>query len=135
MAIVKVVGVGPGPTSCLTKAAEEELLRANKVFFRTGAHPVCEWLRSLGKNVLSFDLLYKTPWNQPGDIYDFIVSVLLKEATLRGEAVYAVPGSPHVLEDTTRLLQLRALNEGVEVTVFSGVSFLEQILSETDLLP
>src|ERR1700686_4869473 len=95
---IKVVGIGPGPTSYLTKEAEAELLGADKVFFRTGAHPVCEWLRSLGKDVLCFDLLYTTRWTEPGDIYDFMVSVLLNEATCRGEAVYAVPGSPDVLE-------------------------------------
>jgi precorrin-6B methylase 1 len=40
MARITVIGVGPGPASCLTKEAEAELLRADKVFFRMGAHPV-----------------------------------------------------------------------------------------------
>jgi tetrapyrrole methylase family protein/MazG family protein len=127
---IKVVGIGPGPTSYLTKEAEAELLGADKVFFRMGAHPVCEWLRGLGKQVLCFDLLYTTRWTEPGDIYDFMVSALLKEVALRGEAVYAVPGSPDVLEDTTRLLRLRGPREGVEISVLYGVSFLDQILSE-----
>ena len=71
MARITVVGIGPGPTSCLTKEAEGELLRADKVFFRMGAHPVYEWLRSLGKHVVCFDLLYTTRWVNPGDIYEF----------------------------------------------------------------
>jgi precorrin-6B methylase 1 len=40
MARITVIGVGPGPASCLTKEAEAELLRADKVFFRMNAHPV-----------------------------------------------------------------------------------------------
>jgi tetrapyrrole methylase family protein/MazG family protein len=127
---VTVVGIGPGPTEYVTKEVESELLRADKVFFRMGSHPVYEWLRSLGKHVVCFDLLYTTPWPEPGDIYEFMVAALLKEATLRGEAVYAVPGNPGVLEETTTLLRLRGPKEGVEVRVLPGVSFLDQILAE-----
>jgi tetrapyrrole methylase family protein / MazG family protein len=107
MARITVVGIGPGPASCLTKEAEAELLRADKVFFRMGAHSVYEWLHSLGKHVVCFDLLYTTRWVNPGDIYEFMVSALLKEAVIRGEVVYAVPGSPDVLEETTNLIRLR----------------------------
>ena len=130
MARITVVGIGPGPISLLTKEAEAELLRADKVFFRMGAHPVYEWLRGLGKQVLCFDLLYTTRWPNPGDIYEFMVSALLKEASIRGEAIYAVPGSPAVLEETTNLIRLRGPKEGVEVSVLPGVSFLDQALAE-----
>ena len=129
---ITVVGIGPGPVSCLTKEVEGELLRSDKVFFRMGAHPVCEWLRSLGKEVVSFDLFYRTPWPNPGDIYDFMVSVLLKEVAIRGDVVYSVPGSPEVLEDTTNLLRQRGPKEGVEVRVLHGVSFLDQVLAEVN---
>jgi tetrapyrrole methylase family protein/MazG family protein len=132
MARITVVGIGPGPATCLTKEAEAELLRADKVFFRMGAHPVYEWLKNLGKHVVCFDLLYTTRWTNPEDIYEFMVSALLKEAALRGEAVYAVPGSPDVLEETTNLIRSRGSKEGVEVTVLPGVSFLDQALAETN---
>src|SRR5262249_29607140 len=132
MGKITVVGIGPGPASCLTREVEEELVRSDKVFFRTGAHPVYEWLRSLGKDVVCFDLFYRTAWANPGDIYEFMVSVLLKEVALRGEIIYAVPGSPDVLEDTTKLLRLRGPKEGVEIRVFHGVSFLDQVLAEVN---
>jgi len=132
MGRITVVGIGPGPTSCLTKEVEGELVRSDKIFFRTGAHPVYEWLRSLGKDVLCFDLFYTTRWPNPGDIYEFMVSVLLREVALKGEAIYAVPGSPGVLEDTTNLLRLRGPKEGVEVRVLHGVSFLDQVLAEVN---
>jgi uncharacterized protein YabN with tetrapyrrole methylase and pyrophosphatase domain len=93
MARSTVVGVGPGATSFLTSEAETELVRAEKVFFRMGLHPVYDWLRGLGKHVVCFDKLYDTRWANGGDLYEFMVSALFKEAELRGEAIYAVPGS------------------------------------------
>ena len=93
MTRITAVGVGPGATSYLTMEVEAELLRADKIFFRTGAHPVYEWLRGQGKHLVSFDKLYDTRRN-PRDIYEFMVAALFKEVTFRGKAVYAVPGSP-----------------------------------------
>jgi tetrapyrrole methylase family protein / MazG family protein len=130
MARIKVVGVGPGATSYLTKEVEAELLGADKVFFRTGTYPVYEWLRGLGKYLVCFDKSYDTRWTNSGDVYEFMVAALFKEAALRGEAVYAVPGSPDVLEDTTNLIRVRGAKEGVEVKVLPGVSFLDQVLAE-----
>jgi hypothetical protein len=63
MARTKVVGVGPGATSYLTKEVEAELLGADKVFFRTGTYPVYEWLRGLGKYLVCFDKSYDTGWD------------------------------------------------------------------------
>jgi uncharacterized protein YabN with tetrapyrrole methylase and pyrophosphatase domain len=111
MAKIIVVGVGPGAITYLTKEVEAELLRADKIVFRTGAHPVYEWLRREGKHLVCFDKLYDTVWTSPGDIYEFMVAALFKEAVLRGEAVYAVPGSPDVLEETTNLIRVRGERE------------------------
>jgi tetrapyrrole methylase family protein / MazG family protein len=129
MATVTVIGMGPGPLSLLTKEAESELLLADKVFFRTGAHPVYNWVRDLGKRVVPFDCLYGIRWSNRLDLYEFITHALFKEATIRGRAVYAVPGSPFVLEDTTRLIRQRGPIAGIEVKVLDGMSFLETALS------
>lgn len=94
MSTITIVGLGPGPLAQLTKEAESELLAAEKVFFRTCAHPAYEWLKSAGKHEVCFDKLYELPWKQGGEVYELLVSALIKEAELRGEATYAVPGSP-----------------------------------------
>ncbi len=62
-----------------------------------------------------------------------MVKALLKEASLRGKAIYALPGSPSVLENTTRLLRLRGEAEGVEIRVIQGLSFLEQAFAAINL--
>jgi uncharacterized protein YabN with tetrapyrrole methylase and pyrophosphatase domain len=62
---ITVVGVGPGATSYLTMEVEAELLRADKVFFRTSAPPVYEWLRCQAKHLVSFYKLNDTRWTNP----------------------------------------------------------------------
>jgi tetrapyrrole methylase family protein / MazG family protein len=127
---ITVIGVGPGPTKYLTKEAEAALVGADKIFFRSSAHPVYEWLVNLGKHLHCFDVVYTMPWSNSADMYEFIVAALFKEAELAGSAVYAVPGSADVLEDTTNLVRERGTKEGVEVKVISGVSFLDLALAE-----
>jgi uncharacterized protein YabN with tetrapyrrole methylase and pyrophosphatase domain len=130
MAAITIVGLGPGPVGCLTKEAESELLAAEKVFFRTSAHPVYAWLQERGKHVVCFDRLYTLPWNEPADIYDFMVNALLKEAELHGRVTYALPGSPVFLEDTTRFLRQRGNAAGVEIKIVHGLSFMEEAFGQ-----
>ena len=129
---ITVVGIGPGPTKYLTKEAETELLGADKIFFRTASHPVYDWLSKLGKHLHAFDVVYTIPWKDSANIYEFMVAALFKEAELRGHVVYAVPGSADVLEETTNLIREKGLEEGVEVRVISGISFLDLALAEVN---
>jgi len=131
--IITIVGLGPGPVAQLTKEAESELLSAGKVFFRTGAHPVYDWLKQQGKHVVSFDKLYESPWKNPGEIYEFMVSVLLKELERNGKIVFALPGSPVFLEDTARMLRERGQSAGATLRVVHGLSFVEEALSQLNL--
>ncbi len=133
MTAITIVGLGPGPLALLTKEAESELLTAEKIFLRTGAHPAYEWLKQQGKHVVCFDKLYDSPWKNPGDIYEFMVSALLKEAQLGGKVTYALPGSPVLLEDTTRMLRERGKAAGVEIRIVHGLSFMEEALSQLNL--
>ena len=123
MPSVCIVGMGPGPVELLTKAAEAELLAADKIYSRLSGHPVFHWLRDRGKNVVSFDALYGLGWESRQQLYDFIAKAVLQEAAFNGRAVYAVPGSPFVLEETTRLLRLQGPSRGIDIEVRDGMSF------------
>jgi tetrapyrrole methylase family protein / MazG family protein len=68
--------------------------------------------------------------DESNGIYEFIVAALFKEGALCGEAVYAIPESPDVLEETANLIRVRGVKDGVEVKVLPGVSFLDQVLAE-----
>jgi tetrapyrrole methylase family protein / MazG family protein len=133
MAAITVIGLGPGPLAYLIKEAEQELLLEDKIFFRTRVHPAYAWLHGLGKQLVCFDQLYTFKWTKPEEIYDFMASALLKEAELSGKAVYALPGSPVVLEHTTGLLQSRGAATGIEVRIIHGMSFLEPALGEVNI--
>ena len=97
--------------------------------FRTGLYPAFHWLRELGKQVICFDVLYTLPWSDPREKYKFMAEVLLKEAAIRGHAIYAVPGSPFVFEHTVRLLRQQSATARVEIRMIHGMSFLEPALS------
>ena len=107
MATITIVGLGPGPVAQLTKQAETTLLGAERIFLRTGSHPVYDWLKEKGKHVVCFDKLYTLPWK--------------------------VPGSPAVLEDTARLLQERRGADGLQLKVVHGLSFVEEALAHVNL--
>jgi uncharacterized protein YabN with tetrapyrrole methylase and pyrophosphatase domain len=130
---ITIVGLGPGPVAQLTREAENALLSAEKVFFRTCSHPVHAWLVEQGKHVVCFDRLYTLPWKASDEVYEFMVSALLKEVELRGTATYALPGSPVFLEDTTRLLRAKGRASGVEVKLVHGLSFVEEALGQLNL--
>jgi len=133
MNTITIVGLGPGPLGQLTKEAEHELLTTEKVFFRTGAHPVYEWLQQQGKHVACFDRLYTLPWKDGEEVYEFIVSALLKEAELSGKVTYALPGSPVFLEETTRFLRAREKAGEVQIRLIHGLSFVEEALGLLNL--
>lgn len=132
MSTLTIVGLGPGPLDLITKEAEDHLLTADKVFFRTSAYPAFGWLEGLGKTLVTFDGLYTMPWPDTDAMYEFMATALLKEASVRGHATYALPGSPSILEDTTRILRRRARDAGVEIRIVQGLSFLEPALASID---
>jgi uncharacterized protein YabN with tetrapyrrole methylase and pyrophosphatase domain len=133
MNTITIVGLGPGPVAQLTKEAENALLTADKIFFRTCAHPAHSWLLDQGKRLVCFDRLYSLPWQGGKDVYDFMVSALLKEAELAGMVTYALPGSPVFLEETTQLLRDKAVAAGAQVRLVHGLSFAEQALGQLNL--
>ena len=132
MASITVVGLGPGPLALMTKEAEQHLLAADKVFFRTSAYPAYDWLEGLGKQLVSFDGLYSLAWSRSDEMYDFMVAALLKEASIRPSVTYALPGSPSVLEDTTRKLRRRTRDAGIDFRIVEGLSFFELALAAVD---
>ena len=132
MSTLTIVGLGPGPLDLLTTEAENHLLKADKVFFRTSTYPAHRWLEGLGKTLVAFDGLYTMPWPGTDTMYEFMATALLKEASVRGSATYALPGSPSILEDTTRILRRRAREAGVEIRIVQGLSFLEPALEAID---
>ncbi len=114
---VVIVGLGPGPRNTVTQATLEAIERIDVQFVRTKRHPTAD----LMPRATSFDSLYDTlPTFE--DVYSSITEAVVTAALKHGEVLYAVPGSPLILESS--VAQLRA-DTRVEVQVLPALSFLD----------
>ena len=114
---VVIVGLGPGPRNTITQATLEAIERIDVQFVRTKRHPTAD----LMPRATSFDSLYDTlPTFE--DVYREITEAVVAAALQHGEVLYAVPGSPLILESS--VAQLRA-DSRVEVHVLPALSFLD----------
>ena len=114
---VVIVGLGPGPRNTVTQATLEAIERIDVQFVRTKRHPTAD----LMPRATSFDSLYDTlPTFE--DVYSAITEAVIAAAVKHGEVLYAVPGSPLILESS--VAQLRA-DSRVEVQVLPALSFLD----------
>jgi len=114
---VVIVGLGPGPRNTVTQATLEAIERIDVQFVRTKRHPTAD----LMPRATSFDSLYDTlPTFE--DVYSAITEAVIAAAVKHDEVLYAVPGSPLILESS--VAQLRA-DSRVEVQVLPALSFLD----------
>lgn len=114
---ITVVGLGPGDPGLVTVETREILRQSGHTFLRTDRHPSAH----LAVGASSFDHVYETA-DTFADVYGHIADELVREAHTHGTVVYAVPGSPLVLERTVATLRART---DVTVDIRPAVSFLD----------
>lgn len=114
---VVVVGLGPAGPEHVTSAALAAIARIPARFVRTTRHPSA----AVVPDARSFDHLYDT-LDTFDAVYLAIVEELVAAAHEHGEVLYAVPGSPLVLERTVRLLRD---DPRIDVEVVASLSFLD----------
>ncbi|MBI4935875.1 MAG: nucleoside triphosphate pyrophosphohydrolase [Actinobacteria bacterium] len=114
---VVVVGLGPGGPEYVTQHTLQVIDRVPHRFLRTARHPCSE----LVADATSFDDVYERA-DTFGDVYAEITERLVTAAELHGEVLYAVPGSPLVLERSVRALMA---DERVTTVVHPAMSFLD----------
>ncbi len=114
---IVVVGLGPGDPGLVTAAASAEIARVHVRFVRTVRHPTA----ALVPAATSFDGLYERS-ETFDEVYAAIVEALVAAATEHGEVLYAVPGSPLVLEDAVDRLRR---DPRVSTAIVPAVSFLD----------
>ena len=113
---IRIVGLGPGDARYLTDNTRRILTSATTAFLRTSRHPAASEFPGLA----SFDHLYESA-STFDEVYESVVAALL-DAHSQGDVVYAVPGSPLILEDTVR--RLRG-HEDIEIIIEPAMSFLD----------
>ena len=112
-----VVGLGPAGPDLVTAAALDALALPVRRFLRTVRHPSA----TVVENATTFDHLYEQA-DTFADVYQAITDALVQAAHEDGEVVYAVPGSPYVLERSVRHL---LADPRVDVRIVPGLSFLD----------
>ena len=115
---IVVVGLGPGPLDLLTAATLREIERIPHRYLRTSRHESA----SAVTGATTFDHLYESGGTFD-EVYRHIVETLVEAANRDGEVLYAVPGSPFVLESTVQLL---LADDRVQVTALPAMSFLDR---------
>lgn len=114
---IVVVGLGPAGPELLTVAARSAIERIPVRFVRTTRDPSAVAV----PDARSFDHHYEQA-ERFEQVYDRIAGDLISAAREHGEVLYAVPGSPRVLERSVD--QLLAA-ERVDVELVPSLSFLE----------
>ncbi len=122
---VVVVGLGPGGDEFVTADTLELIGRIPHRYLRTAIHPTARLLVDR-PDTIAFDDLYERA-DTFDAVYDSIVKQLLEAANEHGEILYAVPGSPLVLERTVALLRQRAddADAALDLDVRPAMSFLD----------
>jgi len=111
------VGLGPGSEGHVTIETLDAIARVETRFLRTSRHPSAH----LVGDATSFDDVYERA-DQFADVYAEIAETLVGAAVEHGEVLYAVPGSPLVLERTVATLRN---DQRVTVELLPAMSFLD----------
>lgn len=124
---VTIVGIGPGGPEYVTQQTLDAIAAIPHRFIRTTRHPSAVLVAA----ATSFDDVYESA-DTFTDVYAEITERLVSAAAEHGDILYAVPGSPLVLERTVRHLR----SDGrVECTVLPAMSFLDIAYARLDIDP
>jgi tetrapyrrole methylase family protein / MazG family protein len=115
---VTVVGLGPGDERWVTRHVLDLIAATPARFVRTTRHPSAHLV---GDDATSFDEIYDAA-DSFDDVYATIVERLVNAAAEAGDVLYAVPGSPLVLERTVQLLRT---DPRITCRVEPAISFLD----------
>ncbi len=124
---VTIVGLGPGGHDHVTVETLRTIERVPHRFLRTARHPSAD----LVPGAATFDHVYESA-DRFADVYAAIVEDLVGAATEHGEVLYAVPGSPLVLERSVRSL---LADDRVRCHVLPALSFLDVVWARLGIDP
>ncbi|NQW33899.1 MAG: nucleoside triphosphate pyrophosphohydrolase [Acidimicrobiaceae bacterium] len=124
---ITIVGLGPGSIDSINQQTINAIERVEVRFVRTTRHPSSH----LVKDAVSFDEEYERH-DSFEDVYTAITKRLIQAAHQNGEILYAVPGSPLVLEQTVQQL---LKDETVNIVLVPAMSFLDIAWTELRIDP
>jgi tetrapyrrole methylase family protein / MazG family protein len=129
---IHILGLGAGELGQLSLNLYNKIKNTPILYVRTKDHPVVLELQNEGVNIHSFDAIYEKH-EQFQAVYEEIVEILCEQSK-ETDIYYAVPGHPLVAEKTVQLL-LQKRDEGVEVIIEGGNSFIDPMLASLEIDP
>lgn len=133
MGAITIVGLGPGAAGNLSLETMGLLQSCEQVILRTAVHPTVIELERAGVKYVSCDSFYEEGASFE-EVYDRVVARVLA-ASVNGDVVYAVPGSPLVAERTVVLLREQAKELGIKLIIKPSMSFLDLAYVELGIDP
>ncbi|WP_270182899.1 nucleoside triphosphate pyrophosphohydrolase [Alkalihalobacillus sp. CinArs1] len=130
---ITIIGTGAGDFDQLSIGSYRTLQSAERVYARTLDHPVIQELMNEGLEIHGFDHIYEGNESFE-ETYRTIVDNLWAEAK-KGSLVYAVPGHPMMAEATVQLLLNESVDQGIDVEVAGGQSFLDALFTAVRIDP
>lgn len=131
---IRILGLGAGDLEQLPLGVYRTLKNEESLFLRTKEHPVVNELEKEGLIFTSFDSVYEK-FDQFQAVYEEISNSLINEALAKGNITYAVPGHPLVAEQTVQLLIDKAPENGVDIEIGGGQSFLDALFQALKIDP
>lgn len=122
MGRLTIVGLGPAGPELITPQTRTAIDTADQIWLRTARHPAAD-----GIDAPSFDDVYEAA-DTFADVYAEITARLVAHVEAAdGSVVYAVPGSPLVLERTVELLRAEGDAGRLDLDILPAVSFLDAV--------
>jgi tetrapyrrole methylase family protein / MazG family protein len=130
---IEILGLGAGDFDQLPLGVYKKLINSKHVYLRTKEHPVVPELVKEGFDYTSFDSIYEKH-DQFEEVYQEIVQTLFQLAE-NDPVIYAVPGHPLVAERSVQLLLEKGPEEGIEISIGGGQSFIDASLQSLKIDP
>ena len=127
MPTIEIIGLGPAGDEFITDFTKQRIAAHQHRYLRTTQHPSAH----LVADAISFDAHYESATSFDA-VYARITEDLIAAALKFGAVLYAVPGSPLILERTVRLL---LADPRVECIVQPAMGFLEVAWSRLGIDP
>lgn len=126
MGRLTIVGLGPAGPELITPETRAALDGQAPVRLRTARHPA-----AASVDAPTFDGVYETG-TRFSAVYEEIAERLVRDIDRHDEVVYAVPGSPLVLERTVAILRARG---DLDLELLPAVSFLDMVWARLGVDP
>lgn len=117
--LIDIVGLGPAGIEYVTEHTRRVIAGHDMAYLRTAQHPSAH----IVAHAHTLDHHYESA-STFADVYRGIVEELVEAATRHGRILYAVPGSPLILEHTVRLLRD---DERIRCRIHPAMSFLDMV--------